>query len=444
MRDSRPKLLMIEDDIGLQRQLRWAYDNYQLLIAGNRREALAILREERPAVVTLDLGLPPDPEGISEGMAALREILAHAPSTKVIVASGHGERSSAREAIAEGAWDFYQKPIDFDSLGHIVGRAFHVHALEAENSRLAQSVSPPAHSGLGRIISADPDVLNLVRMAERVADTGVTVMLRGDSGTGKDLFAHGLHDESARAKGAFIAVNCATLADPSHNDALQSQIELADGGTLFLDGVESLPMELQAQLVRFMETQTLQRTGDHRPIPIHTRIVCATSHELEPMMADGRFREDLYYRLAEVVLRLPPLVDRPGDAALLARHFVQCHGPALNPQVRDLADDAIAAVDDWTWPGNVREVENRVKRGLALAQGRHLSARDLDLAGATIEAEESVSDLKSAREDADRHAIRRALVRTDGNIAAAARALGVSRPTLYELIRTYGLQAPPS
>lgn len=442
MRDSRPKLLMIEDDVGLQRQLRWAYDNYQLLIAGNRTEALAILREEAPAVVTLDLGLPPDPDGISEGMAALRDILAHAPSTKVIVASGHGERSSAREAIAQGAWDFYQKPIDFDSLGHIVGRAFHVHALEAENSRLAQFVSPPAHNGLGRIISADPEVLKLVRIAERVADTRVTVLIRGDSGTGKHLFASGLHEESARAKGSFVTLNCAAIAEASLETALQLAIEQADGGTLFLDDVESLPLALQAELLCFLEARTVKRSGDHRPIPIHTRIVCATSYALEPMIADGRFREDLYYRLAEVVLHLPPLADRPGDAVLLARHFVQRDAPALNSQVRDLADDAIAAVDAWTWPGNVREVENRVKRALMLAEGRHLGAHDLDLAGATTEVEDSASDLKSAREEADRQAIRRALARTGGNIAAAARALGVSRPTLYELIRNYGLQAP--
>jgi PEP-CTERM-box response regulator transcription factor len=453
MPDTRQKLLIIEDDMGLQRQLRWAYDGYQLFIAGDREEALEILRAEAPPVVTLDLGLPPDPDGISEGMAALTQILAEAPGTKVIVATGQGDRASARRAIAEGAWDFYQKPLDIDSLGHIVSRAFHVHALEQENRRLAETAPEDARV-LGRMITAAPEMLKVARMIERVASASVTVMLLGASGTGKELLARGLHERSDRAAGPFVAINCAAIPETlleselfGHEKgaftgavkATPGKIEQAQGGTLFLDEVGDIPLALQVKLLRFLQERTIERIGGRKPIMIDSRIVCATHQNLEEMIAQGRFREDLYYRLAEIIVRIPRLAERTGDAVLLARHFASRYARDLNPQVKGLAGDAIAAIDAWHWPGNVRELENRVKRAVILAEGKMVSAADLDLYEPS-DGEGALVNLRAAREAADQKAIRRAIARAEGNISGAARILGVSRPTLYDLMKTYNLQ----
>ena len=453
MPDTRPKLLIVEDDPGLQRQLRWAYDGYQLFIAGDREEALELLRTEDPPVVTLDLGLPPDPDGISEGMAVLAAILAERPDTKVIVASGHGDRASARGAIAQGAWDFYQKPIDIDSLGHIVARAFHVHALETENRRLAET-APEDRKVLGRMITAAPEMLKVARMIERVANANVTVMLLGASGTGKELLARGLHDASDRKDKPFVAINCAAIPETLLESELfghekgaftgavkttEGKIEQADGGTLFLDEVGDIPLPLQVKLLRFLQERVVERIGGREAIPVNTRIVCATHQNLEAMIAAGTFREDLFYRLAEIVVRIPSLAERPGDAVLLARHFVTRYANELNPQVKGLAPDAAIAIDAWAWPGNVRELENRVKRAVILAEGKLIGAGDLDL-GSAEDADETVVNLRAAREAAESHAVRRAIARSDGNISNAAKLLGISRPTLYDLMKGYNIQ----
>lgn len=453
MADDRPKLLIVEDDPGLQRQLRWSYDDYRLFIAGDRAEALEMLREEQPPVVTLDLGLPPDPDGISEGMAVLGDILAARPRTKVIVASGHGDRDSARRAIAQGAWDFYQKPIDIESLGHIVSRAFHVHALEEENRRLAEA-APPDGRVLGRLITAAPEMLRVARMIERVANTGVTVLLLGASGTGKELLARGLHEASDRAAGPFVAINCAAIPETLLESELfghergaftgavkttPGKIELAEGGTLFLDEVGDIPLALQVKLLRFLQERVVERIGGRQGRPVDARIVCATHQDLEAMIGAGRFREDLYYRLAEIVVRIPALAERPGDAVLLARHVLARHARDLNPQVKGFTADALAAIDAWPWPGNVRELENRVKRAVILAEGKLVGAADLDLGAGEADRDESIN-LRAAREQADQQAIRRAMARADGNISGAARILGVSRPTLYDLMKSYNLQ----
>jgi two-component system NtrC family response regulator len=429
MPDIRPKLLIVEDDSGLQRQLRWSYDEYQLFMAGDREEAIELLRAETPEVVTLDLGLPPDPDGVSEGFATLEEILRIAPATKVIVASGHGERDSARRSIALGAWDFYQKPIDLESLRHIVGRAFHVCRLEQENARLAQE-APGDHKVLGRLITGAPEMMAVVRMVERVAPVDVAVMLRGASGTGKALIAQALHDASPRAGGPFVAVNCAAIPEALLEGELfgngaPGKLETATGGTLFLDEVGDMPAPLQLRLLRYLE-----KTHD-------VRIISATHQDVEALIAEDSFGHDLYYKLAEMVIRIPALAERPGDPALLARHFLNRHAAALNPQVTGLAPDAMAAIDAWTWPGNVRELENRVKRAVIMAEGKLVTARDLDLPG--DETDSGQINLKAAREQADRQAIRRAMARSDGNISSAARLLGISRPTLYELMKTYDL-----
>jgi two-component system NtrC family response regulator len=446
MRDLRPKLLIVEDDMGLQRQLRWAYEGYQLLIAGDREEAFEILREHSPAVVTLDLGLPPDPNGITEGMAALTEILAEAPLTKVVVASGQGDRTSAQRAISLGAWDFYQKPIDIESLGHIVGRAFHVHALEAENRRLVEG-APGEARVLGQIITAAPEMLKVARMIERLASANVTVMLLGGSGTGKELLARGLHEQSERQAATFAAVNCGAIAETlltcelfgSSEGGTPGKIEQAHGGTLFLDEVSEMPLSVQAQMLRFLRERTIEPVGSRNRIAVDVRVVCATHQNPEDLIAKGLFREDLYHRLAETIVRVPALADRTGDAVLLARYFTSRYASELNAKVKGLSGEALAAIDAWSWPGNVRELENRVKSAVIIAEGRLVTAADLEL-GNLAGSEAAILSLKAVREAADQQAIRRALARADGNISAAARSLGVSRPTLYDLLKTYNLQ----
>lgn len=443
------KLLIVEDDPGLQRQLRWAYDGYEVLVASDRAEAIALLRAEAPDVVTLDLGLPPDPDGVTEGFATLDAILSLKPDTKVVVASGHGARDSALRAIEHGAWDFYQKPIDIDQLGMIVSRAFHVHALEAENRRLADRAA--ATTALGGMVTASPEMLKVTRTIERVAPADVSVMLLGASGTGKELLARGLHEASGRAKGAFIAINCAAIPETLLESELfghekgaftgavkttEGKIEQAQGGTLFLDEVGDIPLPLQVKLLRFLQERVIERIGGRKPIAVDTRIVCATHQDVDAMIADGRFRDDLYFRLAEIVIRIPPLAERTGDAGLLARHFLKKYAKAMNSGVTSLAPDARAAIDAWGWPGNVRELENRMKRAVIMAESKAITAADLDLAG---DAEPEPLNLKAVRETADRAAIRHALARAEGNISNTAKLLGVSRPTLYDLLKSYDL-----
>lgn len=449
----RPKLLIVEDDPGLQAQLKWAYEDFDVFIAGDRQTALTLLRAEEPPVVTLDLGLPPDPDGVSEGFEVLDAIMALRPGTKVIVASGHGARESALRAIQRGAYDFYAKPVDIDALGLIVRRALHVHKLELENRLLAER-APADHRVLGRLITAAPEMVKVARTIERVANTRVSVMLLGASGTGKELLARGLHEASSRVKGAFVAINCAAIPENLLESELfghekgaftgavkttEGKIEQASGGTLFLDEVGDIPLQLQVKLLRFLQERTIERIGGRRSIEVDTRIVCATHQDLEAMIAQGRFREDLYYRLAEIVVRIPTLAERPGDAALLAKAFLTRFAAEMNPQVKGFAPDALAAIDAWGWPGNVRELENRVKRAVIMADGRLVGAADLDLAEPG-EGEEQALNLKSAREATDRRMIRHALARSEGNISNTARLLGISRPTLYDLLKQYDLQ----
>lgn len=444
------KLLIVEDDLGLQRQLRWAYEGYEIHSAANRAEAIAVIRAEEPQVVTLDLGLPPDPDGTTEGFATLEAILQLRSDTKVIVASGHGAHESMLRAISLGAWDFYQKPIDIDALGLIVARAFHVHALEAENRRLSERAE--AGAVLGGMITGAPEMLKVTRTIERVAGADVSVMLLGASGTGKELLARGVHDASPRKKGAFVAINCAAIPETLLESELfghekgaftgavkttEGKIELAQGGTLFLDEIGDVPLPLQVKLLRFLQERVIERIGSRKPIAVDTRVVCATHQDLDLMVAEGRFREDLYYRLAEIVIRIPPLADRPGDAGLLARHFLKKYAAAMHTGARSFAPDALAAIDAWGWPGNVRELENRVKRAAIMAEGKVVTAADLDLDG---KADTIPINLKAAREMADRKAIRHALARAEGNISGTARLLGISRPTLYDLMKAYDLQ----
>ena len=454
MPDSKPKLLIVEDDPGLQAQLKWAWPDFEVIIVGDRASAIAALRSEAPPVVTLDLGLPPDQDGTSEGFAVLDAIMALKPDTKVIVASGHGARGSALQAIAKGAYDFYQKPLDIEALGLIVRSALQLHLIESENRQLAARGSED-NRVLGRMITAAPEMIKVARTIERVANTNVSVMLLGASGTGKELLARGLHDASDRAGGAFVAINCAAIPENLLESELfghekgaftgavkttEGKIEMAGGGTLFLDEVGDIPLPLQVKLLRFLQERVIERIGSRKSIAVDTRIVCATHQDLEAMIAAGSFREDLFYRLAEIVVRIPGLAERAGDPALLAKAFLARFAKEMNPAVKGFAPDALAAIDEWGWPGNVRELENRVKRAVIMTEAKLISAADLDLA-APDSSGVQVLNLKSARETADRRVIRHALARSEGNISNTAKILGISRPTLYDLLKQYDMQA---
>jgi two-component system NtrC family response regulator len=453
MTDKAKVLLIVEDDEGLQRQLKWAYDGYEVVCAGDRASAIEALRAHEPAVVTLDLGLPPDPDGTDEGFATLAEILRLKPDTKVIVATGHGARESATRAVSMGAYDFYKKPVDIDDLGFIVERAFHLHEIEEEHRRLE---SGAAASVLGSIITAAPEMMKVAKTIERVASADVSVMLLGASGTGKELLARAVHEKSAR-NGEFVAINCAAIPENlleaelfgyergAFTGAVKSnvgKIELAQGGTLFLDEVGDIPLPLQVKLLRFLQERVIERIGGRQPIAVDTRIVCATHQDLESMISAGSFREDLYYRLAEIVVKIPSLAERSGDAVLLARHFVNRFGRELNPGVRSLSPDAIEAIHAYAWPGNVRELENRVKRAVIMADGKSVTAGDLDLQAGVVPSDNVLPiNLRAAREVADRKAIRQAMSQADNNISSAAKLLGISRPTLYDLLKQYRLSA---
>ena len=453
MANARQKLLIVEDDLGLQKQLKWSYEDFDVFCAANRDEAMALLRLEAPDVVTLDLGLPPDPDGVTEGFAVLDEMLKLKPDTKIIVASGHGAKESALRAISAGAWDFYQKPVDIDELHLIVRRAFHVRELEMANERLQQ----PDAGGellLGSIMTGSTDMLKVARTIERVANTGVSVMLLGASGTGKELLARGLHNASDRRDKPFVAINCGAIPENLLESELfghekgaftgavkmtEGKIEIASGGTLFLDEVGDIPLPLQVKLLRFLQERTIERVGGRKTIPVDVRVVCATHRNLNQMIADQTFRDDLYYRLAEVTVPIPSLTERTGDAVLLAKHFVARFAKEMNPSIKGLSTSALTAIDQWNWPGNVRELENRMKRAVIMADGKFITADDLEFGDEDDDT--LLLNLKAAREAADRKAIRRAISQTEGNISSAAKLLGISRPTLYDLLKQYDLQA---
>ena len=450
MAETRQKLLIVEDDLGLQKQLKWSYEDFEVFCASNREEAMTLLRSEEPDVVTLDLGLPPDPDGVTEGFAVLDEMLKLKPDTKIIVASGHGAKESALRAISAGAWDFYQKPVDIDELHLIVRRAFHVRQLEMQNERLQQ----PDSAGellLGSIITASSEMLKVARTIERVANTGVSVMLLGASGTGKELLARGLHNASNRRDKPFVAINCGAIPEALLESELfghekgaftgavkmtEGKIEIANGGTLFLDEVGDIPLPLQVKLLRFLQERNIERVGGRKTIPVDVRVVCATHRNLHKMISEQAFRDDLYYRLAEVTVNIPSLSERTGDSVLLAKHFVGRFAREMNPSIKGLSTSALTAIDQWSWPGNVRELENRMKRAVIMADGKFVTADDLEFGD---DDDELLLNLKAAREAADRKAIKRAIARTEGNISSAAKLLGISRPTLYDLLKQYDL-----
>ncbi len=452
MTQNKPKLLIIEDDPGLQKQLRWSLDAYDVVVAGDRETALAQIRRHEPAVVTMDLGLPPDPDGSTEGLATLEQILALAPDTRVIVLTGNQDHGNAVKAIGMGAYDFHQKPCEPEVLKLVIQRAFFLYNLQMENRRMQQS---QADSPMAGVISRDAGMLKVCRNIEKVAPTSASVMLLGESGTGKEVLARALHALSPRSKERFMAINCAAIPENLLESELfgyekgaftgaakqtKGKVELAHGGTFFLDEVGDLPMALQAKLLRFLQERVIERIGGHEEIPVDVRIVCATHQKLKELCATGRFREDLYYRLSEIVVTIPPLRTRHGDAALLAHHFKNKFCAQESRSTLHFAPDAIAAIEGYDWPGNVREMENCIKRAVIMADGNTIVADDLGLPEGDKPADEPLN-LRQVRDEAEYMAIVKALARVDGNIVKASEMLGISRPTMYDLMNRHGIKS---
>ncbi len=450
MSDAKQKILLVEDDPGLQKQLKWSLADYELVMAADRDGAIAQLRRHEPPVVLLDLGLPPDADGATEGLAALQQILSLAPATKVIVVTGNLDRGNAVKAIQLGAYDFFQKPFDPDVLALMIARALHVHALEIENRLLAAKQGGSALQGL--ITSSEP-MLKVCRTVEKVAPANATVLLLGESGTGKEVLARGVHELSPRAGKRFVAINCAAIPDTLLESELFGyekgaftgaakqtigRIEYANEGTLFLDEIGDLPMPLQAKLLRFLQERVIERLGGRGEIPVDVRVVCATHRDLAAMIREGSFREDLYYRLSEISVNIPPLRERPGDAVLLAQAFLERYARELGRNIRGFTADALGALEAHAWPGNVREMENLIKRATIMADGHQITAADLGLDALHVEPQPF--NLRQAREHAERHAVSRALAHSDGNIAQAAELLGITRPTLYDLMSRFGMR----
>jgi two-component system NtrC family response regulator len=448
MTEKRRSLLIVEDDLALQTQLKWALTQYEAVFAHDRPSALAQVRRHEPAVVTMDLGLPPRPHDSGEGFQLLQEMLAIAPATKVIVLTGQNDRANALKAVGLGAYDFFAKPPAPDLLALTIDRAYRLYELQDENRRLHESRPDAA---LGAILSRDPEMLRLCRTTGKVGPTDVTVMLLGESGTGKELFARALHRVSSRRRRKFVAINCAAIPENLLESELfgyekgaftgavkqtPGRIESAQGGTLLLDEVGDLPFALQGKLLRFLQERVIERIGGREEIAVDVRVVCATHQNLKALMASGRFREDLYYRLVEIVLEIPPLRARLGDAALLAHAFTRRFAAEQRRGTMTLAPDAIDVIEAYAWPGNVRELENVIKRAVIMAENPTLHAADIGIAGAP---DPTMFNLRQVRDQAERQAVIRALGKTNANLSKAAEVLGVSRPTLYDLMKRYKL-----
>lgn len=442
----KPKLLIVEDDQGLQSQLRWHFDQYEVIIAGDRTEAINAIRLHEPPIVLQDLGLPPDDEGVEEGFNCIQEISSLSPSTKIIVMTGNADYENAVRAVAMGAYDFYQKPVNPDTLDLILQRAFHISELEEQNRVLQDQIQSP----LDGVIACDPKMLKICRMIEKLAPSSVTCTLTGESGTGKEVLAKALHNSSPRKNSRMIAINCAAVPEnlmeselfgyekgafTGANKRTLGKVETANHGTLFLDEIGDMPLPLQAKLLRFLQERHIERLGGREEIPVDVRVVCATNKNLQEMVKEGTFREDLYYRICEMEIHIPPLRDRVGDKLLLARHFLQKSAQQNNASVTGFTSEATEMIESYDWPGNIREMENRIKRGVVMCEDKLVSSEDLGL----FTENELTLNLREVRAKAERAAILRAMTMSDYNISSTAKLLGVTRPTLYDLIKKYNI-----
>ncbi len=441
-----PKLLIIEDDKGLQSQLRWHFDQYDVAVAGSCEEAIAAVRLNEPAVILQDLGLPPDAEGVEEGFRCIREISALRPEAKIIVMTGNSDYENAVRAVAMGAYDFYQKPVNAETLNLILQRAFQIYHLEEKYRAEEENRKAP----LQDVIAGDPAMLKVCRMIEKLAPSNVTLTLTGESGTGKEVLTKALHKLSPRKKNRLVAINCAAVPENLMEAELfgyekgaftgaakqtPGKVEMAHEGTLFLDEIGDMPLVLQAKLLRFLQERVIERVGGRKEIPIDVRVVCATNKDLLAMTKDGSFREDLYYRICEMEVHIPPLRERHGDKLLLARHFLKVYNQQNGTSISGFSPEAVDTIDSYEWPGNIRELENRVKRSLVMCDDKLITSDDLGLHNH----ESTFLNLRQVRHQAERSAITRALGMTESNISAAAKLLGVTRPTLYDLMKKYSI-----
>ncbi|MAR90234.1 MAG: PEP-CTERM-box response regulator transcription factor [Pseudomonadales bacterium] len=451
MTDNKPVLLIVEDDLGLQSQLRWHFDKHEVIAAHDRNSAIAAIRMHEPAVVLQDLGLPPDEEGVEEGFATIQETLRIAPNTKIIVVTGYHDYSNALRAVAMGAYDFYQKPVNTDTLDLIVQRAQQMWQLEQENRRLQETTQSP----LPGVIAADERMASVCRIVQKIAPTDVTCLILGESGTGKEVVARAVHNLSKRIERRFVAINCAAVPENLMESELfgyekgaftgaskrtLGKVEVASGGTLFLDEIGDMPLALQAKLLRFLQERVVERLGGREEIPVDVRVICATNKNLVEMVSEGTFREDLYYRISEMAVDLPPLRERGGDKALLARHLLQKFCEQLDKNIKGFTPESINAIESYEWPGNIREMENKLKRAVIMCDQKNIAVADLGLP----EQDDLSLNLRTVRQEAEQAAIIRAITISDGNISAAAKLLGVSRPTLYDLIKKYGIHIQES
>lgn len=440
-------LLIVDDDPGLQKQLRWCFEDFEVTVAGDREEALEQFRTSAPPVVTLDLGLPPDPANASVGLQTLSDILEISPATKVIVVTGNDDREVAVQAVAQGAYDFYEKPVDPDILRLIVERAYSLTELEAENRRLANRSS----IALDGVIAGSQVMQDVCNRIEKIAPTNTTVLLLGESGTGKEVLARALHNLSDRNEHDFVAINCAAIPDNLLESELfgyekgaftgaskqtKGKFEFADKGTLFLDEIGDLPASLQAKLLRFLQERVIERLGGREEIAVDTRVICATHKNLQAQIDENSFREDLFYRVAEVSVSIPPLRDRPGDVILIARALLNKFSELHKGRIKDFSPDGVRSIEAYAWPGNVRELENRVKRAAIMADGKFVEPADLELEPVTGF---ELKSLKEYREAAELDAVTHALAIADGQIGKAADMLSVSRPTIYHLVKKFNL-----
>ncbi len=444
------KLLIVEDDPGLQSQMRWCFEDTEVVVADDRESAIAQLRRIEPQVVTLDLGLPPDPGGSSEGFAVLQEILTLAPLTKIIVVTGREERENAVKAVGMGASDYYQKPLDADILAFVVNRAFRHFELEQENRELQETKST---SRLKGIIASSPEMLDVCRTVEKIAPADVTTLILGETGTGKEVLARAVHDLSPRRDHNFAAINCAAIPENLLESELfgyekgaftgatqmkKGKIEMANGGTLFLDEIGDMPMPLQAKMLRFLQERVIERVGGTKEIPVDVRVICATHQDLSKQITQGEFREDLYYRVSEITINVPPLRERKGDAQVIAQALLKNFSKQHDKGTLSFTDEAIAKIQNYPWPGNVREMINKVKRATIMSEGKRVNAEDLELAHVEGEVKD-IFNLRQVREEAEKSVIKQALDTCNYNMSKAARILGVTRPTLYSLTDKYNI-----
>jgi len=446
----KQKLLIIDDDEDLRTQMKWALTgDYDIYLAEDRPSAIALINKEQPAVITLDLGLPPNPAGVEEGFAVLDHILDEYGHTKVIIITGRGEKEHALRAVGKGAYDYFYKPIELDELKVVLKRAFHVSQLEQEQRDLRQRLSGDTFEGMIGTSSKMQDIFSAIR---KVATTDAPVLIRGESGTGKELVARAIHRLSIRASRPFIPINCSAIPENlieseffGHEKGTftgahvqrKGRFEMAEGGTLFLDEIGDLPLTIQVKLLRFLQEKTIERVGGREQIEVDTRILAATNRDLEEAMRNSAFRDDLFYRISVINISLPPLRERSADIVLLAKTFLDRYAIESKKKIKGFSSQVIEALERYAWPGNVRELENRIKRAVIMSEGKKITLEDLEMQSVAGVKENIL--LKDAREHLEKELILKAIARNENNLTKAASDLGISRPTLYDLMQKLGI-----